>query len=113
MIETYRAAVAAHVAGERHIRECGREAKTLNQIARELGTSKNTVRRWLRRDHWDLWMEHWASVEEIWDAAQRDREQSPRDQRKRLANEQRKGELKAALDRSLARLLAEAHETFG
>jgi predicted transcriptional regulator len=46
----------------------GTPPKTLTQIAREIGTTKDTVRRWLRRDHWDLWMEHWASVEEIWAA---------------------------------------------
>jgi len=37
-------------------------------MAAELGTTKSTVRRWLRRDHWELWMEHWASAEEIWEA---------------------------------------------
>jgi hypothetical protein len=31
----------------------------------ELGTIKTIVRRWLRRNHWDLWMEHRASVEEM------------------------------------------------
>jgi hypothetical protein len=36
---------------------------TLTQTAAELGTTKNTI----RRDHWDLWMERWASVEEICD----------------------------------------------
>jgi uncharacterized protein YjcR len=49
-------------------------AKTLTQMATELGTSKSTVRRWLRRDHWDLWMERWASADELWVAAQQDRE---------------------------------------
>jgi len=38
---------------------------TLTQSAAELGTTKNTVRSWHRRDHWDLWMERWASVEDI------------------------------------------------
>jgi hypothetical protein len=41
-------------------------------MAAELGTSKSTVRRWLRRDHWDLWMENWASVDEIWEARRDD-----------------------------------------
>src|SRR5262249_37177524 len=45
----------------------------------ELGTTKSTVRRWLKRDHWDLWMEHWASADELWEAPQRGRELSARD----------------------------------
>jgi hypothetical protein len=36
-------------------------------MAAELGTTKSTVRRWPRRDRWQLWMENWASVEEIWE----------------------------------------------
>ena len=40
-------------------------AKTLAQMVAELGTIKTIVRRWLRRNHWDLWMEHRASVEEM------------------------------------------------
>ena len=48
-------------------------AKTLTQMAAELGTTKNTVRRWHRRDHWDLWMDHWASADELWEAALQDR----------------------------------------
>jgi uncharacterized protein YjcR len=42
-------------------------------MAAELGTTKNTVRRWHRRDHWDLWMERWASVEEICEELKRER----------------------------------------
>ena len=62
--------MAAYVAADRHLKACGRGAKTLTQIGREIGTTKATVRRWLRRDHWDLWMEHWASIEEIWEAGE-------------------------------------------
>ena len=39
-------------------------------------------------------MEYWASVEEIWEAGERDRQR----QVGRLADQQRSGELKAALD---------------
>ena len=98
--------MAAYVAADRHLKACGRGAKTLTQIGREIGTTKATVRRWLRRDHWDLWMEHWASIEEIWEAGERDRQR----QGGRLADEQRSAELKAALDLSLARLLAGSEE---
>jgi uncharacterized protein YjcR len=45
-------------------------------MAAELGTAKSTVRRWLRRDHWDLWMEYWASVEEIWEDMKAERKRA-------------------------------------
>jgi hypothetical protein len=109
MNETNRTAVAAYVAAERHLKGNLRSAKTLTKMAAELGTTKNTVRRWLRRDHWDLWMEHWASVEEIWEAGERVRQR----QGGWLVDEQRSGELKAALDLSLALLLAGSDEPDG
>ncbi len=84
-------------------------AKTLTQMAAELGTIKTIVRRWLRRDHWDLWMAHWASVEERWEAGERGRQR----QVGRLADGQRSSESKAALDLSLARLLAGSDEPDG
>src|SRR5262245_3878185 len=67
MKATNRTKVAAYVAAQRHLRGDLRGAKTLTQMATELGTTVNTVRRWLRRDRWELWMEHWASVDEIWE----------------------------------------------
>jgi IS30 family transposase len=73
MKETNRSNLTAYLAEQRHLRGDLRCAKTLTQMAAELGTTKSTVRRWLRRDHWDLWMEHWASVEEIWEARQQER----------------------------------------
>ena len=69
-----RRSLAAYVTADRHLRACGRGAKTLTQMAAELGTTKSTVRRWLRRDHWDLWMEYWASAEEIWEDMKAERE---------------------------------------
>ena len=57
--------MTAYVAAQGHIDR--QRAKTLTQMAAELGASKSTVRRWLRHDHWELWMEHWASVDEIWE----------------------------------------------
>jgi hypothetical protein len=66
---TNRTNVAAYLVEQRHLRGNLRGAKTLTQMAAELCTTKSTVRRWLRRDHWELWMENWASVDELWVAA--------------------------------------------
>jgi DNA-binding transcriptional regulator YiaG len=74
MKEKKRTAVAAYLAVDRHLSDDLRGAKTLTQMAAELGTTKSTVRRWLRRDHWELWMEHWASVEEKWEDMKAERE---------------------------------------
>ena len=74
MKEKKRTATATYVAADRHLRGDLRGAKTLTQMAAELGTTKNAVSRWLRRDHWELWMEHWASVEEIWEDMKAERE---------------------------------------
>jgi len=71
--ETCRTSVAAYVATDRHLRADLRGAKTLTQIAAELGTTKTTVRGWLRRDHWELWLEHWPTVEDLWEARQQER----------------------------------------
>jgi hypothetical protein len=73
----HRTAIAAYVAAERHLREGGGAAKSLSQMAEEIGTTKTTVRRWLRRDHGALWLQHWPSVNELWEAAQRDRARLP------------------------------------
>jgi hypothetical protein len=66
--ETNKTNIAAYVGAQRHLRGDLRGAKTLTQMADELGTTKSTVRRWLRRDHWELWMENWASADELWEA---------------------------------------------
>jgi hypothetical protein len=78
-------------------------------MARETGLAKSTVRRWLRRDHWSLWMEYWASAEDIWEAAQQDRDRRPDRQIRRLAEEQARKALLVDLDRSLAGLMSEDH----
>ena len=65
MIGPHRAVAAAYIASQGHLRGDCRGPKTLTQMAKEIDTSKATVRRWLRRDHWPLWMEYWASVEDI------------------------------------------------
>jgi len=51
MTTRHRIAIAAYVTAERHLTLDRRGAKTLTQIADEVGTHPNTVRRWLRRDH--------------------------------------------------------------
>jgi uncharacterized protein YjcR len=107
MKEKKRTAVAAYLAVDRHLRDDLRSAKTLTQMAAELGTTKNTVRRWLRRDHWDLWMEYWASVEEIWEEAQRNRRlMSPNKcQAEKVAHRKQQRELMMALDSSLLEIV--------
>jgi hypothetical protein len=89
LMNTHRRSVASLVAEARHLDQRG-DPKTLTQIARETGTTRPTARRWLRRDHWDLWMEHWASVEEIWevrgDAAPAGDQRTPRELREYLAH---------------------------
>ena len=60
--------VTSYIATQKHLRKDLTGAKRLAQIAEEVGTTRSTIRRWLRRDHWELWMEHWASAQEIWDA---------------------------------------------
>jgi hypothetical protein len=70
----HRRSLAAYVAADRYLNTCNRAAKTLTQMAAELGTTKGTVRRWLRRDHWDLWMEYWASADELWEEMKANRE---------------------------------------
>jgi predicted transcriptional regulator len=72
MITRHRAAIAAYVAAQKHLREGRHGAKTVKQIAADIGTTTTTVRRWLRRDHRSLWMDHWPSANELW-AAQRER----------------------------------------
>ena len=84
MKQTNRNTIAAYVAAERHLRGNVGGAKTLTQIAAELGTNRNTLRRWLRRDHWELWMNHWASVDELWEASQQERLAACPDQARRL-----------------------------
>ena len=66
MDTSYRSKVTAYIASQRHLKDNGRGAKTLRQMAKELGTTPSTVRRWVRRDHWDTWMDYWPSADEIW-----------------------------------------------
>ena len=58
--------MTAYVAAQRPLRGSLRRAKTLAPDGpRPRRTTRSTVRRRLRRDHWELWMAPWASVEEI------------------------------------------------
>ena len=99
---TNRTNLAAYLAAQRHLRGHLRGAKTLTEMAAELGTTKNTVRRWLRCDYWDLWMEHWAGADELWEAARQDREET------RFVDEAHGHTLLADLHRCLAELASEA-----
>ena len=79
-------------------------------MAKEIGTTKCTVRRWLRRDHWPLWMEHWASANELWEAARQERELLPQRQRqaRQVAARHQKA-LLADLNGPLADLMSGGH----
>ena len=111
MKQTHRTTIAAYVSAQRHLRGDRRGAKTLTQMAKEIGTTKTTVRRWLRRDHWPLWMEYWASAEDMWEAARQERENLPQRERqaKQIAVERHRKALLADLDRSLAGLMSGGH----
>ena len=62
-ISTHRLSITSYVAKNRHIARGA--TKNLTEIAHDIGTSRATVRRWLRRDHWTLWLQEWASAEEL------------------------------------------------
>jgi predicted transcriptional regulator len=102
----HRTTIAAYMSAQKHLRGDLRVAKTLTLMAKEIGTTKSTVRRWLRRDHWSLWMAHWGSVEEIWEASRQDRQRLPQRERqaRQLAEEQCRTALPVHLDRCLAEL---------
>jgi uncharacterized protein YjcR len=85
MKETHRTTIAAYVAAERHLRADLRGAKTLKEMAKEIGMTPRTVRRWLRRDHWELWLENWPSAEELWEASQEERAAARVNQPKRIS----------------------------
>ena len=106
MKQTHRTTIAAYVSAQRHLRAGRRGAKTLTQMATEIGTTNSTVGRWLRRDHWPLWMQHWASVEDIWQAARQDRQRLPQQEREAAQRTQKQlsDTLVAHLDRCLAEL---------
>jgi hypothetical protein len=103
MTPKYSMAVAAYVAAGRHLRDTGEGAKTVKQMAAEIGTDPNTIRRWLRRDHRQLWMELWPTINELWEAAQQ--EKAPKGDLHGLANDRADGELVAFLNRSLQELV--------
>jgi hypothetical protein len=97
MTPRYRTAIAAYVAAGRHLSEDRDGAKTVKQMARDIGTDPNTVRRWLRRDHRQLWMEYWPTINELWEPARVGKHIAQTDP-----------ELMAALDNSLEKLIAGA-----
>ena len=111
MKEKHRTTIATYVASQGHLRGDCRSPKTLTQMAKEIGTTKSTIRRWLRRDHWPLWMEFWASAEDMWEAARQEREYLPQRKRqaKQSALERHRKALLASLDRSLAELTSGGH----
>lgn len=73
----YRRRVADYIEARRHLQN-PREAKPIRRIAAELGIPQVAVRRWLRKDHREVWMQHWPSVEELWQEGERERSESLR-----------------------------------
>lgn len=73
----HRAAIATYIGAGRHVlpeRKPDRSrVKSIPQIARELGMDKSSARRWLRRDHFDTWFEHWPTIDAILALSQSDR----------------------------------------
>ena len=116
MKSNYRTTVAGYVAAKRHLREDGSGPKTLSQMAMEIGATSSTVRRWLRQDHWELWMEYWPSVGEIFDELRREREQEwerlPEQERqaRQLAKEQSAKAMWAKLEEDIADLMRGDHQ---
>ena len=87
----------------RHLTQDHWRAKTLTQMGEEIGTHPKTIRRWLRRDHRALWMQHWPTANDILEEAHKARER----------NDRVDHELVAALDRSLEVLLSAGHVEIG
>lgn len=79
MPTAHRSAIADYVKAERHVLSPGR-AKKVKVIAAELGMSDETARRWLRRDHYDEWMEYWPTVEDLFAESARERAANPKPQ---------------------------------
>ena len=65
MKNSNRSNIAAYISSKRHLTDNGGQAKTLKQVAHELGTAPTTVRRWLRRDHWETWLDWWPNVPDL------------------------------------------------
>ena len=61
-----------------------------------------------RRDHWLLWMEYWASAEDMWEVAQQEKERLPGGRERQHAEEQARTAMLADLERSLADLTSRA-----
>ena len=67
MDNSNRSSLAAYVAQQLHLRDNAKDLpKTLAQMGKEVGVAPATVRRWLKRDHAELWRDYWATVEELW-----------------------------------------------
>lgn len=58
----HRQRLAEYLAAGRHVLPDGR-VKPMWRVGEELGTSRETVQRWLRRDHREAWLKLWAMPE--------------------------------------------------
>lgn len=73
----YRQRVAGYIKAGRHL-QTPREGKPIRQIAAELGIPPPAVRRWLRKDHREVWMQYWPSLAELWAEGEHERSESLR-----------------------------------
>ena len=79
LLRERRAALAAFLSAGRHIgSKPPHQPLTVTAIARVIGVAPNTLRRWLRADHHELYWDHWATFTEQWKAAQEAQARLPR-----------------------------------
>lgn len=62
---SHRATLGAYIGAGRHMLSETR-VKPIKQVAAETGMSRDTVRYWLKADHYDEWLQCWPSVEALW-----------------------------------------------
>jgi hypothetical protein len=74
---SHRATLGAYIRAGRHM-VSENKAKTIPQIASEIGMSTTTARHWLKADHYAEWLEWWPSVEALFaEWQQKDRRAAP------------------------------------
>ena len=61
---SHRETLGAYIRDGRHIITETR-AKPIRQIAAETGMSVDTVRYWLKADHYDEWLHYWPTAEAL------------------------------------------------
>jgi hypothetical protein len=75
----------------------------VTSIARIIGAATNTVRRWLKADHHDLYWQHWANFTDHWRDVQDAQARLPAHGKE--ASRDRHDALMEALNRDLDRII--------